>query len=84
MTFYYSTRTWNSQPQLTKETINLWKHLTDKKNWRWAGVRAIPVTEEDKKISKDQTHKMDMKNVKHFDQKDFMEAADYIGMFKFA
>ena len=57
---------------------------TDKKNWRWAGVRAIPVTEEDKKISKDQTHKMDMKNVKHFDQKDFMEAADYIGMFKFA
>ena len=34
MTFYYSTRTWNSQPQLTKETINLWKHLADKKNWR--------------------------------------------------
>ena len=32
MTFYYSTRTWNSQPQLTKETINLWKHLADKKN----------------------------------------------------
>ena len=34
MTFYYQTRTWNSQPQLTKETINLWKHLADKKNWR--------------------------------------------------
>ena len=34
MTFYYSTRTWNSQPQLTKETINLWKHLADKSNWR--------------------------------------------------
>ena len=34
MTFYYSTRTWNGQPQLTKETINLWKHLADKKNWR--------------------------------------------------
>ena len=32
MTFYYSTRTWNSQPQLTKETINLWKHLSEKKN----------------------------------------------------
>ena len=36
MTFYYSTRTWNSQPQLTKETVNLWKHLADKKNWRIA------------------------------------------------
>ena len=34
MTFYYSTRTWNSQPQLTQETINLWKHLSDKKHWR--------------------------------------------------
>ena len=34
MTFYYSTRTWNSQPQLTKETINLWKHLAEKSNWR--------------------------------------------------
>ena len=34
MTFYYSTRTWNSQPQLTKETVNLWKHLAEKKNWR--------------------------------------------------
>ena len=34
MTFYYSTRTWNSQPQLTKETNNLWKHLADKSNWR--------------------------------------------------
>ena len=56
---------------------------TDKKNWKWSGVKAIPVAEADKKIAKDQTHKMDMKNVKHFEQKDFMEAADYIGMFNF-
>jgi len=55
---------------------------TDKKNWRWAGVKAIPLQEGDKKISENQTHKMDMKNVKHFEQKDFMEAADYIGMFR--
>ena len=34
MTFYYSTRTWNRQPQISEETINLWKHLADKKNWR--------------------------------------------------
>ena len=55
---------------------------TDKKNWRWAGVKAIPLQEGDKKVSENQTHKMDMKNVKHFEQKDFMEAADYIGMFR--
>ena len=34
MTFYYSTRTWNSQPQVSEETINLWKHVAEKKNWR--------------------------------------------------
>ena len=32
--FYYKTNTWNSQPQISEETINLWKHLADKTNWR--------------------------------------------------
>lgn len=54
---------------------------SSKENWKWAGVKAIKLTEEDKKVSKDQTHKMDMKNVKHFGQNDFMDAAEYIGMF---
>ena len=34
MTFYYSTRTWNSQPQITQQTIDLWKHVAEKSNWR--------------------------------------------------
>lgn len=55
---------------------------TGKSNWKWAAVNAIPLQEGDKKITPDQTHKMDMKNVKHFEQKDFMDAADHIGMFK--
>jgi len=32
--FYYKTNTWNSQPQLSEDQINLWKHLAEKKNWR--------------------------------------------------
>jgi nitrogen regulatory protein PII-like uncharacterized protein len=32
--FYYKTNTWHSQPQISEETINLWKHLADKTNWR--------------------------------------------------
>ena len=32
--FYYKTNTWNSQPQISEDTINLWKHLADKTNWR--------------------------------------------------
>jgi hypothetical protein len=54
---------------------------TSKDNWKWAGVKAIPISEQDKKVDENQTHKMDMKNLKHFEQKDFMEAADFIGMF---
>ena len=34
MTFYYQTRTWNSQPQISEDQINFWKHLAEKKNWR--------------------------------------------------
>jgi hypothetical protein len=34
MTYFYSTRSWNSQPQITQETIEFWKHLAEKKNWR--------------------------------------------------
>ena len=34
MTYFYSTRSWSSQPQITEETISMWKHLANKKNWR--------------------------------------------------
>jgi len=54
---------------------------TTKEHWKWAAVKAIPLEPGDKKVSENQTHKMDMNNVKHFKQKDFMEAADYINMF---
>ena len=54
---------------------------TNKDNWQWAAVRAIPLQEGDKKIAEDQTHKMDMQNLKHFSQSDFMDAMEYIGFF---
>ena len=36
MTYYYKTYSWsnNSNPGITKETIDLWKHFVEKKNWR--------------------------------------------------
>ena len=54
---------------------------TDKKDSKWAAVNAIPLQEGDKKVAEDQTHKVDMKNVKHFKQKDFMDALETIGFF---
>lgn len=53
----------------------------NKQEWKWAAVKAIPLQEGDKKVSEDQTHKMDMKNVKHFEQKDFMDALENIGFY---
>lgn len=33
--FYYKTNTWgNSNPQVSEETKDFWKHLVEKKNWR--------------------------------------------------
>lgn len=57
---------------------------TDKKTWNWASALAVPITEEDRKTKKypeEQTFRMDMKNVKHFGQKDFMDAMEAIGFF---
>lgn len=55
---------------------------TSIKDWQWAAVKAIPIQEGDKKLDENQTHKMDMKNLKHFKRNDFMDAVEYIGMFQ--
>ena len=54
---------------------------TNKKDWKWAAAKAIPLQEEDKKIAENQAHKRDMKNVEYFEQKDFMDALETIGFF---
>ena len=57
---------------------------SSKEKWQWAAVKSIPITEEDRKVKQfpaNQTHKMDMKNIKYFKQKDFMDALENIGFF---
>ena len=59
---------------------------TDKKNWRWAAIKAKVLTEEEiksGKYPKDQTHKMDMQNMTHFESnKGFMDALEIIGFYE--
>ena len=51
--------------------------------WNWSSVPAKKLTEEElPNFPEGSTHKMDMKKVKHFDERDFIEAMDYIDMFK--
>lgn len=55
-----------------------------KEEWAWSAVRAIPITEEDRKVKQfpsEQTHKMDMQNIKYFKQKEFMDALEVIGFY---
>lgn len=56
----------------------------NKENWKWKAVRAVEITEEDRKLKeypKDQTHKMDMQNAKGFGQREFMDALEVIGFY---
>jgi hypothetical protein len=56
----------------------------NKDNWTWKAVKAIEITEEDRKIKeypKDQTHKMDMPGAKVFGQREFMDALEIIGFY---
>ncbi len=57
-------------------------------NWKWAADKAVEVTEEEKEKypipSKDGEFyewRMDMETIKHFEEKDYIEALDYIGIF---
>jgi hypothetical protein len=57
------------------------------KNWAWAAVKAVEVKEEEKhkypipkKEGQFYEYRMDMTTVKHFKERDFMEALSYIGI----
>ena len=55
-------------------------------NWAWAAVKAIPMPKDEKEKfkakGKNFKFKMDMENIKHYPEGDFMEALEYIGVFK--
>ena len=57
-------------------------------NWKWAAVQSVPVKDEEKekypipgKKGEYYEQRMDMSTLKEFDEKDFIEALDYIGIF---
>jgi hypothetical protein len=60
---------------------------TDASNWKWAAVKAIKVSEEDKekypipgKPGEFMKYRMDMKNIQLFEERDYIEALSYIGI----
>ena len=53
---------------------------TGRDNWRWAGVKSIPVAKEEKEKYKNAKYRADMTTINHFIESDFMEALSYIGV----
>lgn len=60
----------------------------DSNSWKWAAVKSIPVTEEEKekfpipgKEGQFYEHRMDMSTLKEFDENDYIEALSFIGVF---
>ena len=60
---------------------------TNALNWRWAAVKAIEIPEADRKKhpipgkpGEFMKYKMDMKNMKTFEERDYMDALSYIGI----
>ncbi len=56
-------------------------------NWKWAAVKAVAVTEEEKykfpipkQPGKFYEYRMDMETLQHFEERDFMDALSYIGI----
>ena len=56
-------------------------------NWKWAAVKAVAVTEEEKhkfpipkQPGKFYEYRMDMETLQHFEERDFMDALSYIGL----
>lgn len=57
---------------------------TNPREWRWTAVKAVKRTKEDlKKNPKNKAeYKMDMVNQKHFEEKNYMDALEHIGVFQ--
>ena len=60
---------------------------TNAKEWKWAAVQAVPVTEEEKhkfpipkQPGKFYEWRMDMNTLQHFDEREFIDALEYIGL----
>ena len=57
------------------------------KEWKWAAVKAVSVTEEEKhkypipkQPGKFYEYRMDMSTLQHFDEREFIDALEYIGL----
>jgi hypothetical protein len=49
-------------------------------NWYWGAAKAVKVTDEEKEKYKGAKYRVDMSTVRHYPERDYMEALSYIGV----
>lgn len=54
---------------------------TSKNDYKWAAMKSRPLKEGEKKLNNNQSYKTDTSTLEYFEEKDFMEAVDYVGLF---
>lgn len=53
---------------------------TGRNNWRWAAVKSVEIPKEEQEKFKEEKYKADMSTIKHFIEREFIEALSYIGV----
>jgi len=53
---------------------------SSREDWKWAAIKVIEVQEEEKEKYKEQKYKPDMSTIKHYPEREFIEALSYIGV----
>ena len=63
-----------------EDKVMIFADGTSRNNWRWGAVKAVPVTEEESEKYKGKKYRPDMSTIKHFEERDYMEALSYINV----
>ena len=78
---------WLPQPINEPTKGMVFANGTNVKEWKWSAVKAVPVTEEEKtkypipkQPGKFYEWRMDMGTIQHFEEREFIDALEYIGL----
>ena len=80
-------RTWLPNTINVEDKGMIFANGSNAQNWRWAAVKAIEIPKKDikkhplpGKPGQFMKYRMDMKNMKSFEERDYIEALSYIGV----
>jgi hypothetical protein len=72
---------WYPNPVTLDDKSMVFIDGTSTDDWKWAAVKSKKIPKKDRAKFKGEEYAADMTTIKYFDERDFMEALDYIGYF---